>query len=281
MKTKHALAFSLLLVILIVFPLALSVQASPAAQTTFSTPTPGPDGRILYTVQEGETCLAIELKTGVTVQTLLQLNPLDENCTLVAGQELLLGIGGPAAYTPTPGPAPSATPIPPSPTPFTGTTEVCVMLFNDENGDGLRQETELGLDGGAVSLININGSYSQTQDTVSALDLDGEPVLSCFNEVPEGEYNVSMAIPDGYNPTLNLTYELSVQAGDRARVNFGAQSKTATAAEVEEQNSGSSGGSSWLGILGVLLLLAAGGLGAFAWRMNKPESKLSSRSGKF
>ena len=34
-----------------------------------------------------------------------------------------------------------------------------------------------------------------------------------------------MGIPDNYNPTTNLNYSLDVNAGDRADVGFGIQSK--------------------------------------------------------
>ena len=52
MKMKKTLAFSILLLVLMIFPMALSVQASPGRQTSYATPTAGPDGRIIYIVQE-------------------------------------------------------------------------------------------------------------------------------------------------------------------------------------------------------------------------------------
>jgi hypothetical protein len=153
-----------------------------------------------------------------------------------------------------------------------GTTIVCVLLFNDANGDALRQETEFGIDGGAVSLTNLNGSYSQTLDTVSTFDPDLlEPDRSCFEEVPPGEYNVSVAVPDDYNPTMQVSYTFAVRAGDQASVDFGAQSKTVTVTDTE----GAGGGRSVaLGIFGFLLLLGGAGLGYYAWRANQPKSKL-------
>ena len=50
------------------------------------TPTPGPDGRIIYLVKAGETCTQISLLYGVTVEYIRTTNLLDENCTLRAGQ---------------------------------------------------------------------------------------------------------------------------------------------------------------------------------------------------
>ncbi len=169
---------------------------------------------------------------------------------------------------------PTHTPPSVTATPFTGTTEVCILLFDDLNGDALRQETEFGIDGGAVSLTNLNGSYSQTQNTTSDIDLDlEEPIRTCFEDVPSGQYNVSMAIPDGYNPTMTLSYTLDVKAGDRASVDFGAQPQTLTVGDPANTEEGG-GRSPVLGIFGIVLLLGGIGLGYFAYRSSQPKSKL-------
>ncbi|MEW6241226.1 MAG: LysM peptidoglycan-binding domain-containing protein [Chloroflexota bacterium] len=280
MKLNLLPAFGILLLIVMLFGLALPAQASPAPQVVqYATPTPGPDGRIIYIIQPGDTCISISLKTGVPIDVLRGQNPtLDENCNLIAGQELLLGLGGPAVATPTAGPSPTPTPILPTPTPFAGTTELCVMLFNDINGDALRQEGELGIAGGAVSVTNVNGNYSKTQNTVSEIDPDTlEPVRTCFDDLTEGEYNISMAIPDNYNPTMTLAYTLKVRAGDRASVDFGAQA-SATGGGASSQTGGEGGRSPLMGILGAIFLLGGGALGWYALRMRKPEGRFSGRS---
>jgi hypothetical protein len=246
------------------------VDAAPDAQ--FVTSTPGPDGRIVYIVVEGDSCLQVALLHGITVQQLRGFNSrLDEDCTIVPGQPLVVGLV--QSDAPTAGPAPTLPPPTVTPTPVSGTTEVCVLLFDDKNGDALRQETEFGIDGGAVSLTNLNGSYAETQTTSSAVEPDTlEPVRTCFIDVPGGEYNVSMAVPDSYNPTMLLSYTLTVKAGDRASVDFGAQSKTVTVSETTDPQEG--GRSSLLGIFGFLLLLGGAGLGYYAYRSGQPKSKL-------
>lgn len=272
MKTRPFLFLCLIVFIVLVLGIALPLGGADAApQAQFVTATPGPDGRILYTVVEGDNCGQVALLHGITVQQLRQLNArLDQDCTLTVGQQLVVGV---VSTAPTAGPAPTLPPATITATPVSGTTEVCVLLFNDMNGDALRQETELGIDGGAVSLTNLNGSYSQTQNTSSAIDPDTEePVRACFVDVPSGEYNVSMAVPDEYNPTMLLSYTLTVNAGDRASVDFGAQSKTITVSESAETQEGSR--SSLLGILGFLLLLGGAGLGYYAYRSGQPKSKL-------
>lgn len=248
-----------------------TVTAAPPAQG-FVTATPGPDGRILYTVVEGDSCSSVALLHGITVQQLRQFNTrLDESCTLSIGSQIVVGLVQPEVG-PTAGPSPTPAQPTATATPFNGTTEVCVLLFDDVNGDALRQETELGVDGGAVSLTNLNGSYSQTQNTTSALDpVLAEPTRACFLEVPPGDYNVSVAVPDGFNPTMQVSYKLTVKAGDRASVDFGAQSKTVTAVEPVDETSTRSSALGWVGLL---LLLGGVGLGYYAYRSSQPQSKL-------
>jgi len=238
----------------------------------FVTSTPLPDGRIIYIVVEGDSCLQVALLHGITVPQLRQFNTrLDQECTLSVGQQLVVGLA--SSNAPTAGPAPTLPPPTVTATPVSGTTEVCVLLFDDMNGDAVRQETEFGIEGGAISLTNLNGSYSETQNTSSAIDPDLlEPIRSCFIDVPGGEYNVSVAVPDAYNATMLVSHTLTVKAGDRALISFGAQSKTITVSEpVDSQQTNRS---SILGIFGLLLLLGGVGLGYYAYRSGQPKSKL-------
>jgi murein DD-endopeptidase MepM/ murein hydrolase activator NlpD len=271
MKTRLSLIVLSVIVLLLFLGISLPVAAAPVAQG-FQTATPQPDGRILYFVVEGDSCSGVAFKHGISVVQLRQFNTrLDENCTLTIGQQLIVGLailnGATAGAAPTlPLPTVTATPV-------SGTTEVCVLLFNDMNGDALRQETEFGIDGGAVSLTNLNGSYSHTEDTTAATDPDtAEPVRACFVDVPSGEYSISVAVPDQYNATMLLSYTLTVKAGDRASIDFGAQSKAVTVSETTDEQTG--GRSSVLGIFGILLLLGGAGLGYYAYRSSQPKSKL-------
>jgi len=276
MKIRNILFIISFLLVLLLVGMTLpvyDVNAAPNMQGIV-TNTPGPDGRIMYLVVEGDNCSSVALNHGITVTQLRQFNTrLDENCILNIGQQIVVGLVAPVA-APTQGVIPTPTLTGLTPTPFIGTTEVCVLLFDDVNGDALRQETEFGIDGGAISLTNLNGSYSQTQTTTSDIDPDlVEPIRSCFTDVPAGQYNLSMAIPDGYNPTMSLSYTFDVKAGDRASIDFGAQSQTVTLDD-PASTGGSGGRSPWLGIFGLLLLLGGIGLGYFAYRSSQPKSRL-------
>jgi hypothetical protein len=272
MKIRHVLVISLFLLLISLIGISLTAQASPPSQVPQAvTPTPDANGHILYTVKEGDNCTSIELRFGISDQQLRALNNLDTDCTVIIGTQLLLGVVQPPSETPVSGPTPTPGALTVTPTSPAGTTEICVLLFNDVNGDAEQQTTELGIAGGAVSVTNINGSYSQTQDTIAQVDPDtGQPVPVCFTDVPEGDYNVSIAIPDGYNPTMEVSSKLQVQAGDTAIVDFGAQSKTSAVGGPEAPSGGSS---PLLGILGALFLLGGAGLGWYAMRIRKPAGK--------
>ncbi len=294
MKIKLFLLFSVPILIALLVGLSFSAQAaeSPQGIGQYQTPTAESDGRIIYTVGDGDNCVRISLLNGITENQLRAMNPeLDETCTVIVGQRLVIGVGGPAAEpTVTPG-GPTAVPTQaqPTPTPLGGTTEICVLLFDDVNGNAIREELELGLAGGAISVTNALGGYSQTRDSISEIDLDTlEPAFICFGappagqeEVPEGEklpegkYTVSAAIPDGFNPTSSLSYEVDVQAGERAFVRFGAQSQDSTIVDPEAASDGNNSG--LLGIFGGLLLLSGGGLAWYAMRTQKSSSGMKYR----
>jgi len=68
------------------------------------------------------------------VDKLRALNNLTSD-TIFEGQKLLLGLAGPAEVTPTAGPTPTPTPVLPTPSPRPGQGTLCILLFNDINGD--------------------------------------------------------------------------------------------------------------------------------------------------
>ena len=221
--TKKMLILLLAGIIAVLFASSVSGQA-------ILTPTPDLDGNIFYIIKNNDSCMSISLTMGIDLQTLRELNNLDEQCTLIPGTRLLLGRY--ETPTPTPGPSPTPTPITPTPTPYNGYGQVCVYLFNDENGDGIVGEFESGVTGGAVSITKRNGS-----DNFTGLTAGND--LLCFPEVPEGDYNISVAPPTDYNPTTNMNYALTVKAGDNSQINFGTQKSSVLEAEEVQVDTGS------------------------------------------
>jgi len=260
MKRKHLL---ILLLLLSLFGVGLAfapqpVKASESYQASYQTPTPNADGQIIYVVQEGDNCTRIFLLTGVSIEQIIALNNLGDECSIVPSQQLILATVAPATATPE-GPQPTATLGAPTPTPFDGNGELCVVLFEDLNGNQKRSETEFYLAGGVISVSNRIGTFSETMETVG-----GDPALvelACFADIPEGEYNLSMGIPEGYNATTSLNIALKVTAGDRIVVDFGAQPTSQIVdpetAEVE------SGRSPLLLVIGLFLLAGGAGLAFF------------------
>lgn len=254
------------LLVVLLAPLVAGGPAVAAPQfqnTPFPTPTPGDDGRILYTVQPGDTCFFIAAVSEITLDELRSLNNIGTDCVLQVGQVILLGLAGPAQ--PTEGPEATAAPseATPSPTPGISTGSICVLLYNDLNGDGIRQATEVGLGGGAVSVTERNGLFSGNEETVdSPADL---PVPACFDEIPAGNYNITVAIPDDYNPTTAINLGLELQPGDTTQINFGAQQSGAAIAAQAPPEEG--GRSPLLGILGIGLLVLGAGLGLYSIRL--------------
>ena len=273
MRIRPIVISSLLLIALLCFGLSLRAQAAPAQQQ-FATNTALPDGRILYTVQAGDTCGRIQLLYGISLQQLRELNEnINSDCTnLIPGQNLLIALSGPAGASATPGPAPTAAPPTVTPTPFAGTTQICVLLFNDLNGDALRQTDEPVIPGGAISVSETSGKFSKTLETAVNPDPNAYPGV-CFTDVPEGNYNIGAAIPDNYNATMSLTYTLDLKAGDSAFVDFGAQSRDTTVTQPNQPSEGG-GTSPLLGFFGGFLLLGGLGLGWYALRLRGPQSKL-------
>ncbi len=254
---RIGLVFIPVLLLGLLLLLTMPAQASPQQQVFYTTSTPDETGRIVYVVQPNDSCLLIELLTGVKVNQIIQINNLDEACTLREGQQLVLSYY--ETPTPTVGPSPTTTPVLPTPTPFNGNGEVCVYLFDDVNGNGNPEESEVQIAGGAVSVTDREGEVNLTGNTIGGLD------LLCFADVPEGDYNVSVAPPEGYNPTTAMNFPLVVKAGDQSILNFGAQiSSRADLPSVQE-----GGKSPLMLIIGAVLILLGGGIGFYFFRMRR------------
>lgn len=270
---RNSLAGSLIFALLFGLALVCVSTNQALAQTPQPTPlpsaTPDADGRIYYIAQPGDSCVRISILTGVTVQTIRQLNNLTEACNIIEGQAILLGtaLAAPeptaALILPTPDPAQ----ITPSPTPSNGVGKVCIVLFNDMNGNGTRDSFETHLYGGVASLNDRLGQVSLTGTTVAG-DPDAASVTPfCFEDVPEGSYNVTIAIPDGFNPTTASSLGFDLKTGETATLAFGCQEATALPGSDQPAETGAR--SPLLGILGAVILLSGLGLGFYLWRQRR------------
>jgi len=290
MNKSKIIWFLLGVMILSLFGLVLisPALAAPDPQyTPIATPTPGPDGRIIYIVQEGDTLWRISAITGITLDELRRLNNLAEGDIIAPGDNLLLGLGGPSNIQPTEGPAPSPTSDLPTPTPLVGVGVLCISVFEDTNGDALRQDEELDLDGSAISINNRAGTITLSQgeggglvprcyeDVVLGIyDIPGTTaeclsIVQCALELDQGEYNISVGVPEGYNATTSLNHQITLAAGFQEFLDFGAQPNAETVAEAPVIPEGGEGRSPLLAIIGVVLLVIGIALGAVAFFMRK------------
>lgn len=255
MKKKHSIFIFLVLALFGLTLLALLPQfASPVqAQVFYYTPTPDSAGNINYVVKEGDTCDSIALLNNISVDTLRSLNQLtvDDCRFLTLGKKLILGT------VPTPvitaGPSPTPTNAIPTPQPAAGTGTLCIYLFNDTNGNGMVDDGEGPIADGQIS---INSAATNTSLTGTTLGT-GDAV--CFADIPESDYNISMAIPEGYNATSSQNTTVNLKAGDTATVNFSAQPSSRLG--TGELSSGSK--SVLLAVIGGLVLVAGIGLGFY------------------
>jgi hypothetical protein len=252
----------IILVVLLGFVILLGILpfrvSTGFGQAIEPMPTAGVDGRMIYKVQPGDSCISISVRFGVDYKTLLANNNLTaQDCaTLIVGREILLGVvSGPTAT-----PLPTSLPPTPSPTPTITTGRICVILFEDINGDTLFETNEKAVAGGAISISNRLGTISLTGVSKSELNAVGDWVPTCFEGIPDGDYNVSMAIPEGFNATMNTNYPLVLRAGDDTILDFGAQySSLGQPLEDPAQDR-----SPLLAVLGAICILA--GVGLAIWR---------------
>lgn len=251
-------SLGLLLFLGLITWVAVPVTAeSELPQAIIYTPTAGPDGRILYFIKPGDSCLSVSLLMGVDINELRLLNNLDDDCLLIEGQELLLGISEEAS--PTPDLILTDTSLLPTPTPFNGNGVICVFLFEDINGNSMAEESENSIAGGEISITDRQGKISLTGTTTFS------DKLLCFEDTPEGEYNISVAPPEGYNPTTSMNYPLELFAGDKSILDFGAQIGSH---EIESPLS-EEPRSPLLGILGGGMILTGLFLGFYFFRLKR------------
>jgi hypothetical protein len=257
MIKKLIFPFALLFFVVFLAQAAVPAEASPPRQVFYQTPTPDAAGRIIHIVREGESCISISLLTQTDINELRLNNNLDADCVIHPGQELILRVVEAPTAVPTPDPTLIA--AQPTATPFAAKARICTFLYNDVNGNAISEDSETQIAGGAVSVTDRTGQISLTGTTTGGVD----PL--CFDDIPEGAYNVSVAPPTGYNPTTLMNYALELRPGDASTLDFGAQqSSAAPLAEVEEPTS------PLMGILGAALVLGGIGLGVYLWLGRRP-----------
>jgi hypothetical protein len=230
----------------------------------FVMPTAQPDGSIVYIVQPGDSLWRIAANTGKTLDEIKAMNGLTSN-VLTAGQRLIIGQGATATPAPTIAPtvdAQAPTPTVPSPVAANptaspaGMTEICAMLYEDTNGNGVQDANEPAIAGGQLAILDANTGAPLHAYTTKPEDANGY----CFKDLPAGSYTVAATAPAGYNATTATSVLQKADTGLHYKLQFGAQPGSSA--------SGATGSKSNLrtalfGAAGVVFLLLAAGIAGF------------------
>lgn len=243
--------------------------------------TPDANGRIVHTVQEGDMLGTIASLYGVTIQQIVDLNNLASHNFVVLGQQLVIKTGEgapepstteepPEAETTEPPPEtdateepettePPATDVePPAAEEPLGTGTLCVLSFEDVNGNAARDPQEPNLAG--VTFVLSDGG-----EAVSRYTTDGISEPYCFAELVPGTYEVTWT-GDHFAPTSEQSWQVEVSSGDILSHEFGAQPR-GVAGEASDEGASEGGMPNWLvallGSLGVVAVLIGIGAGVY------------------
>lgn len=151
----------------------------PNAPLELALETPVPtEGSYTYTVQSGDTLMAIGLRLGVNVQWILDANgiTLAQARTLRPGQELIIPTSAPATVTPTPQPTATATPPAATPTPSATIAAIRLdkpVLRSPENGVSVRCGAGERLTWNPVPFIQPSDLYVAHLGYVNGRSADG------------------------------------------------------------------------------------------------------------
>lgn len=279
-------------------PTAAPNQPQPTAAPNQPQPTTPPQplptadssGSIVHTVVAGDTLFGLSIQYDVPLDQIYSLNGLSAESILSIGQKIVIkGQGGAAAPTAAPTTVP-AQPEATAPAPAEGTTvapqpatpqpiatqppaatggkgQLCLFSFDDVNADGLRQSSEGPIAGATFTIVD--GQGAPVQEYVST---DSTEVY-CITNLTPGSYSVSVQPAPDTTATSDKRWGVPLTSGSTVNINFGSRSgdssssgstsTTDSGTSTTSKPGGTNVGGLVLGIGGLILLLAAGVVGAF------------------
>jgi len=245
--------------------------------------TPDANGRIVHTVQSGDTLSGIAYTYGVTVQQIKDLNGLT-NDIAVLGIRLVIKTGDttpePATTEEPPAeggdaggdqPADSGTGDQVADTtvaeqPAAATASICVTTYADANANGIRESEE-------AKVPNISFVLNDGSETVGTYTTAEANDFYCFEGLMAGQYVVTWT-SESYTPTTEQTWTVDVSEGAILQREFGMQPTGAeaaggTAAQADTSINGSKEGGlpTWLTALigAVAVIVFLSGIGAVGY----------------
>jgi LysM repeat protein len=273
-------------------------QAQPQPQLPQATQQPQPlpavpdaTGSVVHTIVSGDTLFGLSLQYNVPIEQIYQLNGLNSQSILSIGQKVIIkgGPGAPAVQPtaappaqPTAAPAQAATqsapdaavptaaaqPAQPAAAPTASAandiSQLCVFSFEDANGDGLLDEGESPVPDTKFTVVN--GQNTAVAEHVST----DQSTAHCITDLAPGQYKVNVKPAPNATATSDKLWNVSLTSGSSVNVNFGSrggESSSSTSTSETGATDSASGGSNIGGLLGgavgLILLLAAGVIGAF------------------
>ncbi len=191
----------------------------------YYTATPSPGGSTIHTVVAGDTLFGIAIDYGVDLDELRRLNAgtLGPNDMLSIGQEIVVkpGTGGDVQPTATPEvvqppatlPTPTVQATSPGGAPAADKGVICVLAFNDANGDMFRQS-----ESGEMALPNAEITVVGTGGALTPYRTDGFSEPYCFQDLAAGQqYIVRHTPPAGYKTDVG-PWNLIVSGGQVSNV---------------------------------------------------------------
>jgi hypothetical protein len=209
--------------------------AAPSAPVAGApTATPNADGLILVEVQPGDSLWAIAARAGLTLEEPLQLNEMAEGAVINPGDMVIIG----RVEAPTPTPEPTEEPaeataaaatVAPTATPEPVEASICLVAFNDQNQDGVRDDDETLRD--AVAFTITDG-----ETVVSNYVTDGVSEPFCVTISEPGEYQITRSTVANELLTTPGDQSVTLAAGDEAELEFGSYVDEAAVARIAATN---------------------------------------------
>ena len=146
------------------------------------------------------------LARELTLEQIKAMNGLTSN-VISPGQRLIIKQEAPQpTQAPTTDPNTAATQAAPgTQVASVGSGTLCALLYNDANGNGVRDANETLLAGGQFTVVDTT-----TGAPVQAYTTDGVNEPHCFDGLPAGQYTISSAPPPNHNGTGNSAYPLKI-----------------------------------------------------------------------
>jgi murein DD-endopeptidase MepM/ murein hydrolase activator NlpD len=177
-------------------------------------------------VKSGDTLSSIAAQFNLSLDQLLTDNSITKGTPLLVGQTLIVGA---PAVTPTPvlNPTQAAT-LAPIPTVSASTSAstplgLCLLAFDDVNGNGTRDSGE-GLTAGVK--FEVKSADGQSVATYTS---DGVKEPDCLTNLPDGRYSIEVTPPDGQLATTDTRWSLSLLSSTAVNIAFGSQAAPAAA----------------------------------------------------